>query len=359
MASHSINISINGSNKASSALKQATQEVQNLNKAAGQHVGTAGGIGGMSSQFSKIEKGAKSAGTRLRSFADETSNLGGAMTGLIGIGIGAWLASCVKEAANADAQWKKLNATLAAHGENVQAADESVYKLANTYGFATKDVRDATLALSVAGQSMQQITKNGGDMQAVLGLASAKSMTASEAANQMERAYQGNGRALKSLGLNIKDYTNSTTKKIDVDKLNDAVINKTAASLDAQGKSSEATMMRMSNATEHLQVALGKALLPAVSKLTDVLVSLSGWFDSLSPQMQGMVTDATALFAVLAGASMVLSPLIQVIDALGKVGGLLKDGVVWVAKYVMGLRSIPKVETTTIEQTGTGTGTSK
>ena len=352
MASKKINISIEGGYNAGGVMKKAQNDINGLKNTAN---GTGGTFNSLSNRVNTFGNNvSKSAGKAKKSFMDFHNSIGmvgNAMSGLIGIGIGAFLVSCVKKAADADGQWKKLNQTLIAHGENVQAADEQVYKLANTYGFATADVRDATLAFEVSGQTMAQISKSGGDMNATMGIAAAKNISVADAAHMVITAYNGQGRGMKQLGINIKDYTDKTTGKINVDKLNDAIIQKTTASLDAQGDSSEATMMRMENATEHLEIALGKALLPVVNKLTDGLVWLTNRFDKLSPHMQSIVTDVTALGIGLVAVSAGLSPLISVVTALGSVGSALKSGVKWIAKYVAGLVGIPKTESTTITKT--------
>ena len=192
------------------------------------------------------------------SLTGSMGGLGGVMTGLIGIGVAAWVVGAVKAAVDADAQWKMFAASVKQAGVNAVAAKKQITGLAESNGFLVNDTRDATKSLVQSGQSYQQVTKDNGDLTVAMALSIATHKSLQESSVGLVRAYDGNGRALKALGINVKDYTDKTTKKVNVDALNAAIMAKTGTQLDAYKKSYQAQMNDFSSATETLKESVGE-----------------------------------------------------------------------------------------------------
>lgn len=276
--------------------------------------------------------------------------LGGVMTGLIGIGIASWVVGAVHAAVEADTQWKMFAASMKSAGVDATVAKKQITALAETNGFLVNDTRDATKSLVQSGQSYQQVTKNQGDLTTAMALSIATHKGLQESSVGLVRAYDGNGRALKALGINVADYKNKMTGKIDVDKLNAAILAKTQPQLEAYRKSYQAQMNDFSSATESLKESVGEALLPTLTATVKVLTGMANGFSNLSPNVQKVILGVVGFTGAMVVIGTVIGPLKNVYNIFKDLKGVISTAISKVSDYVSGLSSIPKTKETVITQ---------
>jgi hypothetical protein len=228
------------------------------------------------------------------------NGMGGILTGLIGIGIVAWLKQTIDKARTAHDEWAKLNAILKEHGINLETAKTELSKTANTYGFAVSEVREATRIFITAGMSYQDVTQKQGALNAAMALSVTNGKDVAESARDLQRAYQGNGRALKLLGINIKDYKDATTGAIDVQKLNTAIMEHASSQLEAHSKSGEASITRYHNAINKLQVVIGEKLLPVLTPLIEMTTKVVTAFTQAPTPIQYLTLGFIGLISITA-----------------------------------------------------------
>ena len=251
------------------------------------------------------------------------NSLGGALSGLIGIGIGAWLLQCVNVAKQSEDAWKKLDAVVTQYGGNVDNTRESIEKLSEKNGFLVSDTREAARVFIQAGNSIDDVTKANGDLTAAMGLSVATGKTVTDSAVQMERAYMGNGRALKLLGIDIKDYKDNNGV-VDREKLNQAILEKTSSQLEAHGKSYEAMQIKFDIAYKKFQKSIGMALLPVLSTGLDWATKLLDGFNNLNKPMKDFIVDIGLAVGGVTALGLVLGPVITTLSTMGKIAGGIK-----------------------------------
>jgi hypothetical protein len=259
--------------------------------------------------------------SRLKSHVDKLNNtlsgLNGVVSGLIGLGLVYWLKSTVDKAIHSQHEWDKLNAVLKEHGGNLETAKKEITDLASQYGFAKGEVREASHVFMQAGMTYQELTKNQGALTTAMALSVGTGRNVSESAKLLQKAYMGQGRALKELGMDIKEYKDETTGVIDKERLNQDILTKTASQLEAHGKSGEATIMRYNNSIEKLQTTIGEKLLPILTPFLETVTKLINKF----VEAPSYTHYLTAGLLALAAGGMILAPIIL---SLGVVGNAIK-----------------------------------
>lgn len=275
----------------------------------------------MGIQMSATTKKTSNLKGHVTNLSNSLQGMGGIVSGLIGIGLGAWLKSTVDTAIHSQHEWSKLNAVLEEHGGNLQTAKKEITDLASKYGFARGEVREASRVFMQAGMNYQELTKNQGALTAAMALSVGTGRSVDESAKLLQKAYMGQGRALKELGVDIKKYKDGSKGVVDVNRLNQDILEKTASQLESHGKSGEAAIMRYNNAMKKLQTTIGEKLLPV---LTPVLTTITDLIDKFV-EAPNYVQYFTAGLIALASGSMILAPVISSLSilwgSLKKIGG--------------------------------------
>jgi hypothetical protein len=327
--------------------------------------------------LSKTLGGLKSAASSLGS---------GLKTGLIGVGLG--LAGVAASAAAAAVAFTKgaiedekaqsklvavLKARKMATEENLKATDELITKGAEL-AFTDDEVR---AGLSTA----TQFTKNFADAQKILStaqeVARAKGISLEEASSLVGKAYQGNTKGLKSLGIETKKGAKGLEVLTAVNK-------KFAGSADAYSKTTEGRMAALQITLAETGEEIGYTLLPifqdlmtafakdGVPVIKAVAAGISGFitqnkdliksiigtvvsvaqkllpifgkiaefvFTKIIPAIVGFVQKLTAPGGVIDSVMKVVGPIIQnlipvfgmIIDAVGKTGAKIGElvGILW------------------------------
>lgn len=274
--------------------------------------------------FSKIKN--SSAGMKVA--------LGGAMTA-VGATMAGFAKDAVSSAISAESEWNRFGAAVNSTGGNwdKQSAEIKswVSNYSNSMGRGIADTRSAMTALMNYGLSAQEAEQS---MSAVSGMAAAMGTSQEEASNKIVKAFAGQGRGLKTLGINLDDYKDSATGAIDKQRLLTDITNKTKSATTKYANSTEADMNRINQSLKSLKTDFGKALLSSISPLIPVVQGLLGVFNGLPGPVKTVAFSFGALVAavgLLGGPVMTAVGVFQSLNTT--IGGI--SGVVSTAKSVM------------------------
>lgn len=260
------------------------------------------------SAVKETSEGANEAAGAGDSMAESFSAVDGVLSALVGVGIGAFLDMIVGKAMQSVDSWELLNSVLDQYGVDNAAAKSQIIDLANSHGFLTSQVRDSTKFLMQAGNTYQDITKDNGAMEAAMAISVATGQDLTSSSQTLQRAYMGQGRQLKLLGIDINDYKDATTGAIDKDRLHAAILSKLGGQLEEHGDSYEAMTARMDNATAKLEVAMGKMLLPVLTPIINGITWLINSFLNLPKPITDIILGVTAFASAIASLFLILGP---------------------------------------------------
>jgi hypothetical protein len=154
-------------------------------------------------------------------------------------------------------------------------------------------------------------------MQATSNYAAQMGISQEEAAGQLQKAFMGNGRALKALGLDIANYKDETTGAIDRQKLLNDVLQRTGGAADKYAESSTAKFQRLNNVLASLKTDFGAALMDAITPLIPVVQSFLNVINGLPGPVK---TVGFAAIALGAGIGLIAGPLTSVMGLLEMMG---------------------------------------
>jgi len=282
------------------------------------------------------------------------SGLQTAALGAVGIAtaVAGFTIAATKAAAEEEQQVARLNGVLKTRGmltdANTKAVEDQTAKMEGL-AFADDQVRESLITAT-------SFTKNFNDalkiQNVAADVAAAKGISLEEATSLVGKAYQGNTKGLKGLGVEVKkgakgmDALNAVTKKYK-----DSA---EAASNTVSGKFTKA-QIQMGNVMENFGAAflpiaseglsvLSDTVLPAVAKgledLKPVLSTVGNFImKTLVPAVGGFIGKLTAPGGVIDSVMKVVGPIInmlipvfgQIIDAVGKTGAKIAEfiGIIW------------------------------
>ena len=282
------------------------------------------------------------------------SGLQTAALGAVGIAtaVAGFTIAATKAAADEEKQVARLNGVLKTRGmltdANTKAVEDQTAKLENL-AFADDAVRESLITAT-------SFTKNFNDalkiQNVAADVAAAKGISLEEATSLVGKAYQGNTKGLKGLGVEVKkgakgmDALNAVTKKYKGSA--------EAAANTVSGKFTKA-QIKMGNVMENFGAAflpiaseglsiLSDTVLPAVAKglesLKPVLQTVGNFImKTLVPAVGGFINKLTAPGGVIDSVMKVVGPIInmlipvfgQIFDAVGKTGARIAEfiGIIW------------------------------
>lgn len=246
--------------------------------------------------------------------------VGAAMTA-VGAATLSYAKSAVEGAVKAESEWNRFGGAVNATGGNWDAQSASVKKWVRSYsdsmGYAVADTRSAMTAMMSYGLSVNESEQA---MKAVTGMAVQMGTTQEEASNKLIRAFAGQGRGLKTLGINLEDYKDKATGAIDKQKLMQDIIARTDDTVDKHANSTEAKMQRVNNALASLKTDFGKALLSAIEPLIPVVQNFLNFINGLPAPVK---TAGFAMVGLAAGFTAIAGPITSAIGLIGSLGGSL------------------------------------
>ena len=207
--------------------------------------------------------------------------VGGAVTAMSASML-SYAKSAVDSAITAENEWNKFsNAVQNSGGNWDEQSDEIkswVKEYSNSMGRSVADTRAAMTTYMNMGMTFTESQKA---MEATSNYAAQMGMSQEAAAGQLQKAFMGNGKALKSLGLDIKNYKDETTGAIDKQKLMRDIMDRTKGSAEKYADSTSGKFQRLNNVMAGLKTDFGAAILDAITPLIpivqgQVLVLLQG-----------------------------------------------------------------------------------
>ena len=216
--------------------------------------------------------------------------------------------TAVESASAAEQGWLRFGNAVNNSGGNWDAQEDSVKSWVKSYsnsmGRGVADTRTAMTTFMNMGMSLDETQDT---MKAVSNYAAQFGMSQADASRNIQMAFMGAGRAVKKLGLDIKDFKDEAGN-VDKEKLLNAIMEKTSGAADKYANSYEARVQRMNNAINSLKTDFGKEIINTIEPLLPVVQQLFGAFTAL-PQP---IKSAVLAFGGLAGgAAIIAGPLLK------------------------------------------------
>lgn len=214
-----------------------------------------------------------------------------------------------------------VGAALATLTDNGMGADEAATRLRMSFSLMAAPTQKATDAMATLGLTQYQLAndmRSGGIVEAMQDLKDhldASGLSATKQAAVLSEAF-GGGRSSAAIMTLVEQTDRLNTKFQDIT----ANANGFAAAVDA---THETNMFKLNAAMATVQatlIDLGGTVMPLVAaalvKLTALLVTLVGWWDTLSPSTQKWIAIAVALLAVLGPVAVILGSLITALGTI-------------------------------------------
>lgn len=244
--------------------------------------------------------------------------LGGAMTA-VGVGMASLAKEAVSSAITAETEWNRFGAAVNSTGGNWEQQSTEIKKWVSNYsnamGRSIGDTRSAMTALMTYGLSAKEAEQS---MGAVSGMAAQLGISQEEASSKLTKAFAGQGRGLKQLGINLDDYKDKATGAIDKQRLLRDITNKTKDASSKYAGSTQADMNRINQAITNIKTDFGKALLTSIQPLLPVVQGLLNTFNNLPGPIKTILFSIGALAAVI---GVVAGPITTVVGAVQSLKG--------------------------------------
>ena len=226
--------------------------------------------------------------------------------------------AAVESASAAEQGWLKFGNAVNNTGGNWEAQESSIKSWVKTYsnsmGRGVADTRTAMTTFMNMGMSLDETEKT---MQAVSNYAAQFGMSQSEASKNIQMAFMGAGRAVKKLGLDIKDFKDEAGN-VDKEKLLQAIMEKTDGAAEKYANTYEARVQRMNNAIASLKTDFGKEIINTIEPLIPIVQQAFAAFSGLPQPIKSTVL---AFGGLAGGAAIAAGPLLK-IRAYMKMGGV-------------------------------------
>ena len=243
--------------------------------------------------------------------------VGGAVTAMSASML-SYAKSAVDSAVTAETEWNKFgNAVKNSGGNWDKQSDEIkswVKEYSNSMGRSVADTRSAMTTFMNMGMSLTESQKA---METTSNYAAQMGMSQEAAAGQLQKAFMGNGRALKSLGLDIKNYKDETTGAIDKQRLMRDIMDRTKGSAEKYADSTAGKFQRLNNVMAGLKTDFGAAIMDAITPLIPVV---QGFLNAINGLPGPVKTVGFAAIALGAGIGIIAGPLASVIGLMEMFG---------------------------------------
>lgn len=327
-------IDTSGLQEVSSSAQEATISMEGMGGASGDvslnltNIGAAAshansGFTSLNSTVGETAGKTSEAASSAEGMAGAFGNVQSIVGALVGIGLGAWLTDSIQKARDSADSWNKLGVILNQHGVKLADVKSEITDVAYQQGFMTSGVRETIRYLMQAGMSYDDVMGSQGALNAAMGISVALNQDLDSSARGLQRAYMGQGRQLKLLGIDVKDYMDKSTGMVNKEALNAAILEKTGGLLREHANSYEAMSVRLDIATSKFQVALGQTMLPVINPIIEGITSMLMGFDKLDPSIKSVTLGAVAFGGTIAALSLTLAAVSNIIGfnmvaAIGK-----------------------------------------
>ena len=246
--------------------------------------------------------------------------VGGAVTAMSAAML-SYAKSAVDSAITAENEWNKFsNAVNNTGGNWDKQSDEIkswVREYSNSMGRSIADTRAAMTTYMNMGMSFED-SQNA--MKATSNYAAQMGMTQEQASTQIQKALMGEGRSLKKLGIDVKDYKNETTGAVDKQRLLKDILDRTKGSADKYADSASGKFQKLNNVLTGLKTDFGAVILDAITPLIPVVQNFLNIINGLPGPVK---TVGFAAILLGSGIGIIAGPAMMVIDLMGKLGFIL------------------------------------
>ena len=243
--------------------------------------------------------------------------IGGAVTAMSASMLG-FARSAVDSAMAAEQEWNKFGNAVSNTGGNWDKQSDEiknwVKEYSNSMGRSVSDTRAAMTTYMNMGMTLQESQQA---MEATSNYAAQMGISQEQAAGQLQKAFMGNGKALKSLGLDIKNYKDETTGAIDKQRLMRDIMDRTKGSAEKYADSTAGKFQRLNNVMAVLKTDFGAAIMDAITPLIPVV---QGFLNAINGLPGPVKTVGFAAIALGAGIGIIAGPLTSVIGLMEMFG---------------------------------------
>lgn len=223
-----------------------------------------------------------------------------------------------EDAAAQDRLAKTLQNVVGATDEQIAAVEASIGSMEDQYAVADDKLRPAFETLV---RETKDVSQAQADMQTALDISAGTGKDLEAVALALVKAHNGQYRALRDLGVEVKDAEGKTRSYADVQaELNQMFAGAAANAVDTQ----EGRMRKLALQYDNLKEEIGTALLPIMGQLVDMASTLLGWWSSLDGGTQKLIVQIVGLGAAVYGAHKIVSGFITLAGGMkSAVGGLI------------------------------------
>jgi hypothetical protein len=240
-----------------------------------------------------------------------------ALTAVAGAAIAAGKAAAEDEQAQAVLA-QTLKNTTGANKDQIKAVEDHIAAMSLATGVADDELRPAYGNLVRASGDAEQANK---DLAQALDIAAATGVSVESASKAVAKAHAGSTGALKKLVPSLDD---ATLAGGDMAAIMSDVADVTGGAAAASADTAAGKMKIFQNAMGEAQEEAGSALLPIMTKLSDILVTVATW-----------IGENTTLFLVIAGviagvaaAILIMNAAVAVYTTVTTIAGIV-SGIAW------------------------------
>jgi phage-related minor tail protein len=274
----------------------------------------AGDPSGAQRAFQTVGDSTDTMATRFESAGRRMRRVGRQMTLGVTLPIVAGFGLAVQAAAEEEASMAQLDQALLKNlgmtKQNREEVEKQITSWQNMTGFADDQLRPALGNLVRAGMDWKTAQDT---MGLAMDIARAKGLDLETVTKAIGRAADGNVGALGRLGIKTKNAAGET---MSFDEIMQNAADTMGGSASRHADTAAGKMDILRARFDDAKESLGKALLPVLAELGEILSGVADWFEKLSPKMQKII-----IYAGLAAAA--IGPLAYVLGALATVVGVL------------------------------------
>ena len=250
-----------------------------------------------------LERGFARAESRTQKFGQTAGRVGLLLGGTLAVGMGKAViaaADAQKSQAALEAQLKASGTTYSAHASQIDAVIQKHSQLA---GIDDEELQGAFTRLVRASGD---VNKAMAQMGTVTDIARARNIDASKAGDLLAKVMAGNVSALNRYGAGVEKGATVTEALATIQR-------RFSGQAEAYGRTAAGAQDRFRVAVENLQEAMGRGLLPIVTKVANGIGNLSRWAERNQTTFKALVAVAGTLAASL----LAISVATKVAAALG------------------------------------------
>lgn len=242
----------------------------------------------LAADLKKFNSGMRDAQTSVKGFGGSLQNFLGPALIAAGAAAGAFAVKLGVDGVKAAMEDEAAVAALATTLDNLnmshdtQAVEDYIYQLERAYGVADTDLRPAYDRLIRSTKDVQEANEA---LKISMDISAATGKSLETITDALGRAYDGNTVSLGRLGLGI-DRT--ALASMSLDQIMENLAKTFGGQADAQARTFEGQLQRLTTATDNLKEAFGAGLLEALGDTDDTTQDLVETMEGFEPVLRGI-----------------------------------------------------------------------